>query len=92
MKGCQRKVIFIKNTGSRIFDEAYFIVSRESEASQIKESNLVNEANRIIEDSLDGSEDLDKRSRFRRVADFLIPFSIGALLSVSILFLSAAIF
>ena len=46
IKGCSRKVIVIKNPGSNLFEEAYFIVSpRESER---KYGDFLLEANRII--------------------------------------------
>lgn len=92
MKGCQKKVIFIKNTGSRIFDEAYFIVSREGEASAIEENSLIYEANRIIENSLDTGYEGYGKERRGKVLGFLIPFFIGALVSFSLIFLSTVLF
>jgi hypothetical protein len=50
VRGCQRKVIFLKNTESKIFSEAYFIVDDKS--SQTCEADMVREANRIIEENL----------------------------------------
>lgn len=50
MRGYQRKVIHIKNTGSYLFDEAYFVLSRDGEALHIGEDDMVTEANRIIND------------------------------------------
>ena len=50
MQGYQRKVIHIKNTGSYLYDEAYFVLSRDGEALHICEDDMVTEANRIIED------------------------------------------
>ncbi len=50
VRGYQRKVIFLKNTDSEIFTEAYFIV--DDRASEAKESDMVREANRIIEENL----------------------------------------
>ena len=46
LKGCQRKVIVIKNPGSELFEEAYFIVKPLDKAK--KESDFLAEANRII--------------------------------------------
>ncbi len=46
LKGCQRKVIVIKNPGSELFEEAYFIVKPLDKAR--KESDFLAEANRII--------------------------------------------
>ena len=80
MKGCQKKVIFIKNTGNKNFDEAYFIISHEGESERVEEESLVSEANKIIEESLDGPEDKERRGRMGRLLDFAVPFLCGALL------------
>lgn len=50
VRGCQRKVIFLKNTESKIFSEAYFIV--DDRTPDICEADMIREANRIIEDNL----------------------------------------
>ena len=50
VRGCQRKVIFLKNTESKIFSEAYFIVG--DKATDICEADMIREANRIIEENL----------------------------------------
>jgi hypothetical protein len=50
VRGCQRKVIFLKNTDSKIFSEAYFIV--DDRALSTSESDMVREANRIIDENL----------------------------------------
>jgi len=48
-RGCQKKIIVLKNTGSDMFDEAYFIL-RESAAScaSITQDDMIAEANRIV--------------------------------------------
>ena len=53
IKGNQKKVIHIKNTDSRIFDEAYFIL-KEGILLSVPENDMINEANRIIEENLKG--------------------------------------
>lgn len=50
VRGCQRKVIFLKNTESDIFSEAYFIV--DERRPDICEADMIREANRIIEENL----------------------------------------
>ena len=50
VRGCQRKVIFLKNTESKIFSEAYFIV--DDKAQEASEVDMVREANRIIDENL----------------------------------------
>ena len=46
-KGCEKRIIMIKNTGSELFEEAYFVLRNES---RNEESDMVAEANRIIEE------------------------------------------
>ena len=81
MRGYQKKVIFLKNTGSHLFDEAYFVVSREGEEAAIGQSNMVLEANHIIRESI-GEETLG-RGRGRRIFSFLLPFLLGVLFTVT---------
>ncbi len=46
IRGCSKKVIVVKDTGSSIFEEAYFIVNPKETAR--KYSDFLAEANRII--------------------------------------------
>lgn len=81
MRGYQRKVIFLKDTGSHLFDEAYFVVSRRGEEANIGKSDMILEANRIIKESLTYREKRARgiKSLLRR--DVIIPFSVGSLVS-----------
>lgn len=81
MRGYQKKVIYLKNTGSPLFDEAYFIVSREGEATGLAEGDMVYEANRIIDESLDGESGGERRVVLRRILGFGLPFLLGAVIS-----------
>lgn len=48
-KGCQKKMIMLKNTGSELFEEAYFILKdRDDKAAKLSETDMIREANRII--------------------------------------------
>ncbi len=71
MRGYQKRIIYLKHTGSHLFDEAYFIVSPNGEKT--RDADMVEEANRIIEDSI-GSKGVRKGSS---VLGFLYPFLIG---------------
>lgn len=52
LRGCQKKIIILKSTGSPIFDEAYFILNDNAAASdRITQSDMVREANRIISEN-----------------------------------------
>lgn len=86
VRGYQKRVIFVKNTGSRIFDEAYFVLS-EREPDKKEKIDMIAEANRIIEEN----EGLGKR----RARGFLcklpgmllrifVPFLLGALCAAAV--------
>ena len=46
LKGCQRKIILVKDTGSPLFSEAYFVLSEEAEDK--RGDDIVEEATRIV--------------------------------------------
>ena len=47
VRGCQKKIIYLKNTDSDVFDEAYFILNdKYPEVSG--ECDMIKEANRIL--------------------------------------------
>ena len=81
MRGYQRKVIFLKDTGSHLFDEAYFVVSRKGEDAGIGKGDMILEANRIIKESLTYREKRARGIRSVLRLDVIIPFLIGALVS-----------
>lgn len=88
MRGYQKKVIYLKNTGSHIFDEAVFFVSREGEEQRLGHSDMVIEASRIIEESL-GEENTGGRDAARGFLAFLAPFLLGiSVCSLAVVFLS----
>ena len=49
VKGYQKRVVFMKNTGSEFFDEAYFVVCDSPNAPS--EKDMISEANRIIDEA-----------------------------------------
>ena len=61
IKGCQKKVINVKTTGSKYFDEAYFVLKDETYDCDSASDDMIAEANRIIEKSI--APDRVKRSR-----------------------------
>ena len=50
VKGCQKKVICIKDTGSEMFEEAFFIMKPSKDGVR-KENDMIREARRILENS-----------------------------------------
>ena len=86
MKGCQRKVIFLKDTGSELFDEAYFVISRESEKENISDEGMIAAANRIVSDSIEIEKDKRRLRRFKLALQIGVPFLLGFILSTVIAF------
>ncbi|MBO5316414.1 MAG: hypothetical protein J6B48_08300 [Clostridia bacterium] len=85
MRGYQKRVIFLKHTGSRLFDEAYFVVSPMSEGAA--EGDMVLEANRIIEDNIK-KDDSDKGvGRLKGFYWFLLGAAVSAIVCSTVLFL-----
>ena len=53
VKGCQRKIYYLKNTGSKYFEEAYLVLKREENGkAQASQTELSREAERIIKEAL----------------------------------------
>lgn len=80
MRGCQRRVLYIKKTDSPIFEEAYFFLRKEGEACEINEGDMVMEANRIIEENI-GMKRRAVRKAFsaKEIALFFIGYLVGAI-------------
>ena len=85
VRGCQKKIIYLKNSGSSLFEEAYFVIKNDSQYEEISECDMIEEANRIINESF-YSEETDGLGR--RVISFLkkcvAPFLIGVVAGVAI--------
>lgn len=81
MRGYQKKVIFLKDTGSHLFDEAYFVVSRKGEEAHVEQSDMVFEANRIIKESLGDKEMRIRGEGNKSRLGFFVPFFLGAFIT-----------
>ncbi len=80
LRGCQKKIVFLKNTGSKIFDEAYFVISDKESA--YAPPDLIAEANRIIEENVLSEEKAERGSRVRKILkNRIVVFLLGALFS-----------
>lgn len=51
MRGYQKRVIFVKNTGSRHIEEAYFVMRSDVSGAESSRELIVAEADRIIKES-----------------------------------------
>ena len=83
MKGCERRVIRLKNPGGGLFEEAIFLLRTPLPERGGDPREMVAEANRILQGYRDGAA---KKSRFRPLA-FLLGTILGAALAVGVLFL-----
>ncbi len=88
LKGCKKNVVYIKNTGSELFEEAYFIVS-EKRASGKRESDILDEANKIILNSpirnyFLGDEPKKKTKKHFSTLSFILGASVMAALNTLI--------
>lgn len=86
MRGYQKKVIYIKHTGSSLFDEAYFVVGPSGE--NVKTADMISEANRIIEESIKKESHRKKNSAL----DFLYPFLIGITVCAAVFIILLSVF
>jgi len=77
VRGYQKKVIFIKNAGSEIFDEAYFVLRCDEKTHKISHATMVSEAKRIID------ENVGTKRRWPRFLNLklLLAFLLGAFVS-----------
>ncbi|MBQ8174433.1 MAG: hypothetical protein IJ009_03425 [Clostridia bacterium] len=86
VKGCQGKVIRVKSAGSRLFDEAFFVL--RGDAADAGEGDMLAEANRILEENM-----LPPRRRASSPSARLLFFALGfAAASVAWLLLLLVLF
>ncbi len=81
LRGCQKKIIFLRNTDSDVFEEAYFVIKDDAAVSPGAEEDMVREANRILR------ENIISRARPRKAVvrrGTFLPFLIGTLFSAAI--------
>ena len=88
-KGCYKKIIVLKNTGSELFDEAYLFLNEKcSKADSMSETDMIREANKIVSNELIGGyfqKEKDKDSTGKKnktgIIDFLLGLFAGIVLS-----------
>ena len=78
IKGCQKKIIFLKNTGCDLFEEAYFIM--KDCAIDKGQSDIVLEATKIVNNLKDANIP-EKRTGFFKRGGVL--FLLGAITGVA---------
>ena len=84
VRGCQKKIIYLKNTGSEVFDEAFFVV-RDKEIGYSDECDMVREATRILDESFFVEE---RSGALKKICDTvkrkIIPLLIGFVLGMTV--------
>ena len=56
LRGSQKRMIVVRTRDSRLFEEAYFVMRKDTEASDPHRPDMLWEANRIIESTLPPEE------------------------------------
>lgn len=82
VRGYQKRVVFMKNTGSEFFDEAYFVVCDDKMGGS--EADMINEANRIIDEACCGIREKGRVKGWLLVAASFLSGSILTALSAFI--------
>lgn len=84
VKGCQRRVLHLKNPEGGLFEEAFFFLKVSSPGARDGARDMVAEANRIL---LGCQENLPAaKRRPRGAAVFLLGVLCGAVVSAALLF------
>ncbi|MBQ8759682.1 MAG: hypothetical protein IJZ20_08320 [Clostridia bacterium] len=52
IKGCNKRVIVMKETGNAMIEEAFFILKPEAGKAAVSESDIIKQANHILEKSI----------------------------------------
>ena len=82
LRGAQKNMIVVRTRDSRLFEEAYFVMRRNANATSADEMDMLWEANRILETAASKEYQpparAEKRSRFGRLHS-MIWFGIGVL-------------
>ena len=89
-KGCQKRMIVIKNPDGDFFEEAHFVLKEiYNKTRPASEDSMIKEANRILNKySLVGEEKKRKKSPPRAVLTYLLGFAtgLGVFLLVQVIF------
>ena len=84
LKGAQKRMIIVRTGDSRYFDEAYFVLRREVGAKSSSRTDMLREANRILEEG--GVAPRSRRRLFWGcVGIFVLGFVVGGGLSALVL-------
>ncbi len=74
VRGCQKRTVHIKDTASRYYEEAFFIL-KPGALDPDSQSDMIEEAMRIAEESL--SVSVPKKGKKKRILRDVITFASG---------------
>ncbi len=75
--GCERKMYYIRDTRSKVFKEAYFVLREGADSGHITESDLATEADRILRERFPERKRRISRSKVARALYFIVGVAVG---------------
>lgn len=94
IKGCNKRVIVMKETGNDMIEEAIFILKSVSEKNSVSDNDIIRYANSILEKSMfderfshlsmNVSKNIDKQNKN---TGFFAGMAVGIILSVAVFFI-----
>ena len=83
--GCRKKMYYIKDTRSRLYSEAYFILREGADMDYVCENDLAAEADRILREKLRGNKRRIKLPKHFAALTFILGTLTGATLMWTII-------
>lgn len=90
VKGCQKRTVHIRDTGSKYYEEAFFIL-KPGAFDPESQGDMLEEAIRIAEETLSSSLPEKEKKKKRHKRDFALlasGFGIGAVISAIIIIIT----
>ena len=85
VKGCQKRTIHIKDTDSKYYEEAYFVLKPGVSESKISSGDMISEAVRIAGESIGGSESPQNCRQSGGLLSFMIGLVSGGAAAAAVL-------
>ena len=84
VRGCQKKMVYIKNTNSEVFKEAYFVLTDKGTDIDLTERDMLKEINRILDECVSEEEKISRGVKIKTfVKNKALPFLIGIIIGIS---------
>lgn len=80
VRGCEKRIYYVKNPDSEIFDEAYLILRRQERGRTASPREIELEAMRIVNGASAGHESIPVRNRYEKLKTFLAGAAASALI------------